>query len=157
MLFIIGLPVAQIVLFCLSIGKNPVGLKLAIVNNELNNSMQPCFPTTGCDWSLLSCRYLQHLQKKTIYLLPYENDEEAIYAVGHGSAWGVITFPLNYSESLKTRIDYGNHAEDWDVEFSEMKVVMDMSSKSPNVKSLYISRCCKINLSTIQYRDTYTF
>lgn len=129
MLFIIALPVAQIILFCLSIGKDPVGLKLAIVNNELNSSMQPCTPTIGCDWSLLSCRYLQYLQKKTIYLLPYDNDEEAEYAVGHGWAWGAITFPSNYSESLKARIDYGRNAEDWDVEFAEMKVVMDMSNQ----------------------------
>lgn len=133
MLFIIALPVAQIILFCLSIGKNPVGLKIAIVNNELNSSMQPCIPTTGCDWSLLSCRYLQHLQKKTINLSPYNNDEEARYAVKKGWVWGAITFPLNYSDALMARIDYGRNAEDWDVEFAEMKVVLDMSSKPLNI------------------------
>ncbi|KAL6445738.1 hypothetical protein ACFW04_000898 [Cataglyphis niger] len=129
MLFIIALPVVQIVLFCLSIGKNPVGLKMAIVNNELNSSMQPCIASTGCDWSLLSCRYLQHLQKKTINLLPYDNDEEASNAVKNGWAWGAITFPSNYSEALMARIDYGRNAEDWDIEYAEMKVIMDMSNQ----------------------------
>ncbi|XP_029173363.1 ABC transporter G family member 20 [Nylanderia fulva] len=129
MLFIIALPVAQIILFCLSIGKDPVGLNLAIVNNELNSSMQPCVPTTGCDWSLLSCRYLQYLQKKTIRFLPYDSDEEAEYAVGHGWAWGAITFPSNYSDCLRARIDYGRSTTDWDVEFGELKVVMDMSNQ----------------------------
>lgn len=133
MLFIIALPVAQIVIFCLSIGKNPVGLKIAIVNNELNSSMQPCIPSTGCDWSLLSCRYLQYLEKKTINLLPYDNDEEADNAVRNGWAWGAITFPSNYSDALMARIDYGRNAEDWDIEYAEMKVVMDMSSKLLNV------------------------
>ncbi|RLU22987.1 hypothetical protein DMN91_005265 [Ooceraea biroi] len=76
MLFIIGLPVAQIILFCISIGKDPVGLNVAIINNELNNSMEPCIPTTGCDWSLLSCRYLQQLQKRTVKFLPYDTEEE---------------------------------------------------------------------------------
>lgn len=132
MLFIIALPVAQIVLFCLSIGKDPVGLKLAIVNNELNNSMQPCIPTTGCNWSLLSCRYLRYLQKKTINLLPYDNDEEATTAVTNGWAWGAITFPSNYSDALNARIEYGRNADEWDVEFAEMKIVLDMSSKSLN-------------------------
>ncbi|KAL6262618.1 hypothetical protein P5V15_005411 [Pogonomyrmex californicus] len=129
MLFIIGLPVAQILLFCISIGKDPVGLKLAIVNNELNNSMQPCIPRIGCDWTLLSCRYLQHLQKKTIKLLPYDTDEEAQHAVEKGWAWGAITFPYNYSDALMARIDYGRDAEDWDVNFAEMKIVMDMSNQ----------------------------
>lgn len=129
MLFIIGLPVAQIILFCLSIGKDPIGLKLAIVNNELNNSMQPCVPGIGCDWSLLSCRYLHHLQKKTIQLLPYDSEEEARNAVSYGWAWGAITFPSNYSEALRARIEYGRDAEDWDITFAEMKVVMDMSNQ----------------------------
>ncbi|XP_011641666.1 LOW QUALITY PROTEIN: ABC transporter G family member 23-like [Pogonomyrmex barbatus] len=129
MLFIIGLPVAQILLFCISIGKDPVGLKLAIVNNELNNSMQPCIPRIGCDWTLLSCRYLQHLQKKTIKLLPYDTEEEAQHAVEKGWAWGAITFPYNYSDALMARIDYGRDAEDWDVNFAEMKIVMDMSNQ----------------------------
>ncbi|XP_071625773.1 ABC transporter G family member 23 [Temnothorax longispinosus] len=129
MFFIIALPVAQIVLFCISIGKDPVGLKLAIVNNELNNSTQPCTFGTGCDWSLLSCRYLQHLQKKTIQFLPYDSDEEATNAVTRGWAWGAITFPSNYSEALMARIDYGRDAAEWDINFAEMKIVMDMSNQ----------------------------
>lgn len=132
MLFIIGLPVAQIILFCISIGKDPTGLKLAIVNNELNNSMQPCIPGTGCDWSLLSCRYLHHLQKKTIQFLPYDSDEEARNAVTKGWAWGAIMFPSNYSKALMARIDYGRDAEQWDIDYGEMQIVMDMSSKSLN-------------------------
>lgn len=132
MLFIIGLPVVQIILFCISIGKDPTGLKLAIVNNELNNSMQPCIPGIGCDWSLLSCRYLQHLQKKTIQFLPYESDDEARNAVVKGWAWGAIMFPSNYSKALMARIDYGRNTEDWNINYSEMKIVMDMSSKFLN-------------------------
>lgn len=129
MAFIIGLPVAQITLFCFAIGKDPVGLHLAVVNNELNNSMEPCIPTTGCEWSLLSCRYLHHLGKRTLIFSSYDSDEEARAAVEKGSAWAAITFPSNYSSSLMARIDDGRYAADWDVEFSEMKIVMDMSSK----------------------------
>lgn len=129
MLFIIGLPVAQIVIFCISIGKNPVGLNLAIVNHELNNSMQPCVPSTGCDWSQLSCRYLQHLQKRKVKFLPCDDENGARHAVEKGWAWAVITFPANYSAALMTRIEDGRHADDWNIEFSEMKIVMDMSSE----------------------------
>lgn len=133
-MFIFGLPVGQIVLFCLSIGKDPIGLKLAIVNNELNNSMQPCIPGTGCDWSLLSCRYLEHLEKKSLWLLPYDSEDEARSAVTKGWAWGVITFPSNYSDALMARVDYGRDTAEWDVNFSEMKIVLDMSSKYLNAE-----------------------
>ncbi|XP_011864940.1 PREDICTED: ABC transporter G family member 20 [Vollenhovia emeryi] len=129
MLFIIGLPVAQIILFCLSIGKDPVGLRLAIFNNELNSSTQPCIPRNGCDWTLLSCQYLQHLQKKTIQLIPYDTKEEARNAVTRGWTWGAIMFPHNYSEALTARIQDGRYATDWDIAFGEMKVVMDMSNQ----------------------------
>ncbi|XP_014480825.1 PREDICTED: ABC transporter G family member 23 [Dinoponera quadriceps] len=129
MAFIIGLPAAQIIIFCLSIGKDPRGLQLAVVNNELNNSMESCIPTTGCDWSLLSCRFLQHLSKKTIVWLPYDNDEAARNAVEKGLAWATISFSSNYSSSLMARVEDGTNAADWDVEFSEMRIVMDMSNQ----------------------------
>lgn len=64
MLFIVGLPVVQIILFCLSIGKDPVGLKLAVVNHEMNTSTGQCTYDPGCNWDMLSCRYLKHLEKK---------------------------------------------------------------------------------------------
>ncbi|XP_012522405.1 ABC transporter G family member 20 isoform X2 [Monomorium pharaonis] len=129
MMFIFGLPVGQIILFCLSIGKDPMGLKLAIVNNELNNSMQPCIPGTGCGGSGLSCRYLEHLQRKTLRLLPYDSEDEARNAVTKGWAWGAITFPSNYSDALMARVNNGRDTADWDVDFSEMKIVLDMSNQ----------------------------
>lgn len=35
MLFIFALPVMQVILFCLAIGRDPTGLKMAIVNHEV--------------------------------------------------------------------------------------------------------------------------
>lgn len=128
MAFIIGLPVIQIVLFCISIGKDPIGLKVAIVNNELKNSTDMCIPTIGCDTSQLSCRFLDHLKNRSLIFLPYETEQEAKYAVQRGWAWGVISFPANYSEALITRIKYGKDVEDWDLVYSAMNIVMDMSS-----------------------------
>lgn len=131
MAFIIGLPVLQIILFCLSIGKDPIGLRIAVVNNELNSSMDRCMPhTVGCDTTMLSCRFLEHLQKRTIVLLPYDETEKAAYAVERGWAWAAITFPANYSESLMARIDQGKDVDEWSTEYADMDVVMDMSSES---------------------------
>ncbi|XP_029034765.2 ABC transporter G family member 20-like [Osmia bicornis bicornis] len=129
MLFIIGLPVVQIILFCISIGKDPEGLNIAIVNHELNNSMDPCIPTEGCNWSLLSCRFLKHLEDRSIDLISYRNEMEAREAVANGNAWGAITFPSNYSDSLQARFEEGKDVAEWDVTYSTMEIVMDMSNQ----------------------------
>ncbi|KAJ8686911.1 hypothetical protein QAD02_022705 [Eretmocerus hayati] len=129
MLFIIGLPVVQIILFCLSIGKDPTGLRLAIVNNELSSSMQSCIPSTGCNHSFLSCRYLAHLQKRHVVYLPYDTEDEAKKAVTKGWAWAAITFPQNYSGALQERIGKSFDVENETIFESEMDVVMDMSNQ----------------------------
>lgn len=65
MLFIVGLPVAQIILFCLSIGHDPVGLNVAIVNYEVNlSSPNGCFYESGCKWERFSCKYIEFLEAK---------------------------------------------------------------------------------------------
>lgn len=129
MLFIIGLPVVQIILFCLSIGKDPIGLQLAIVNNELSSSTESCVPSTGCDMHMLSCRFLKHLEKRKVEYLPYDTENEARHAVTKGWAWGVITFPKNYSDSLALRIDEGKDVDEFAIDYADMSVVMDMSSE----------------------------
>jgi len=40
MLFIFALPVMQVILFCLAIGRDPQGLNLAIVNGEMNDTVR---------------------------------------------------------------------------------------------------------------------
>lgn len=138
MLFIIGLPVVQIILFCLSIGKDPVGLRMGIVNNELNSSMEECVPRVGCDYGMLSCRFLKHLATRKIDFVPYDTEDEARYAITQGWAWGAIMFPKNYSESLTLRIEDGRSADDAVLEFSDMQVVMDMSSENHKFYFLFV-------------------
>lgn len=129
MAFIIGLPAVQIILFCLSIGKDPRNLPIAIVNNDFNSSKQGCEIINGCVYENLSCRFLSKLEDRTLKLLNYDTDEEARYAVEKGWAWASINFPSNYSESLMNRIELGTDADPWSVIFSEMSVQMDMSSE----------------------------
>lgn len=65
MAFIIGLPVIQIILFCWAIGHDPTGLKLAIANYEIGTDevqQQTCPLTKGCNYTYLSCRYLEFLK-----------------------------------------------------------------------------------------------
>lgn len=69
MAFIIGLPVAQIILFCLAIGHDPTGLPIAVSNHELSESLlaqQECPLYDGCNYTLLSCRYLEFLKNRSV-------------------------------------------------------------------------------------------
>lgn len=68
MLFIIALPVAQIILFCLSIGHDPVNLPVAVVNYEANNS-ENCEKSLTCNTTQLSCNYLGYLQRRALNLV----------------------------------------------------------------------------------------
>lgn len=82
MLFIFALPVMQVILFCLAIGRDPIGLHLAVVNHELNQSGANCEFNDACSFKMLSCRYLQNLDNDTIikvsvssYRIPYRKWE----------------------------------------------------------------------------------
>lgn len=66
MLFIFALPVMQVILFCLAIGRDPTGLKLAIVNHEMFYENMSCPVSEDCNFSHLSCRYLKFLDNETM-------------------------------------------------------------------------------------------
>lgn len=74
MAFIIGLPVAQIILFCLAIGHDPTGLPIAVSNHELSDSLlaqQECPIYEGCNYTLLSCRYLEFLKNRSVVVVSH--------------------------------------------------------------------------------------
>ncbi|KAK3921289.1 ABC transporter G family member 23 [Frankliniella fusca] len=132
MAFVIGLPVLQICLFCFSIGRPPLGLHLAIVNNELNNWTDPCHFNTNCTIEMLSCRYLAELQKYNVVEVPYPNEMEAKHAVKLGHAWAALSFPENYSTSLYERLNQGRDADDSVLDFSNIEIWMDASDQQIN-------------------------
>ena len=68
MIFLIFvLPCVALAAFFAAIGRDPQYLKLAVVNDEMNhNYYDKCKNLTDYPFSMLSCRYLFHLDKKTI-------------------------------------------------------------------------------------------
>lgn len=56
----------QVILFCLAIGRDPTGLRLAIVNHEMNFTTQECQFSEDCSFANLSCRYLSHLNDTVV-------------------------------------------------------------------------------------------
>lgn len=69
MLFIFALPVMQVILFCLAIGRDPTGLHLAVVNKEMNWETKECPIYDNCTLEMFSCRYLNALPKDTVVLV----------------------------------------------------------------------------------------
>jgi len=127
MLFIFALPVMQVILFCLAIGRDPTGLRIAIVNREMNASGE-CKYEKGCSFSNLSCRYLDHLNSSIIQEY-YDDVESAKLAVAQGNAWGAMYFTENFTDALVARIVLGRDADDETLEQSEIRVWLDMSNQ----------------------------
>lgn len=129
MLFIFALPVMQVILFCLAIGRDPTGLRLAIVNHELNQSGQQCEYSSGCSFRMLSCRYLQNLNNESIVKVPYSSPDAAQEAVRRGDAWGVLYFTENFTDALVARMALGKDSDEETLDQSEIRVWLDMSNQ----------------------------
>ncbi|XP_077286467.1 ABC-type transporter snustorr isoform X2 [Arctopsyche grandis] len=131
MLFIFALPVMQVILFCLAVGRDPTGLKLAIVNHEVGNwSMGGmCNHLEGCSFKNLSCRYLQHLSNNTIVQVPYATVDDAISAIKSGDAWGALYFTENFTDAMVARMALGRDSDDETLDQSEVRVWLDMSNQ----------------------------
>lgn len=142
MAFIVGLPVAQIIIFCLAIGHDPTGLRIAVTNNELTSDMisqQDCPVYSGCNYTYLSCRYLTYLKNnKSMVLEHYDTAEAAYEQVRRGWAWGSMIFTSNYSDALKERSEEGRFATDEALAASEIEVRLDMSGEDNFLKVLRI-------------------
>lgn len=60
----------------------------------------------------------------------YQYPEQAIDAVKQGRAWGTLYFTENFTDSLIARLNLGQAADDETLDQSEIRVWLDMSSKT---------------------------
>lgn len=136
--FIIGLPVSQMVFFCLAIGHYPEGLPIAVVNYESNSTTALCPYDKTCpqnhetyEWNLtmFSCRYLDYLSRRQNNLIYYPDKAAAMDAAQHGKARVVLVFPSNYSICLQDRITDPRAADFYTVKNSDMEAHMDDTDK----------------------------
>ncbi|KAF5274031.1 hypothetical protein FQA39_LY01146 [Lamprigera yunnana] len=136
MLFIFALPVMQVILFCMAIGRDPTDLKLAIVNHEMNYtnmSYQDCYYQPGCKFTHLSCRYLENLNNNTIQKVYYSDPQLAVDAVKEGNAWGALYFTENFTDALVARMALGKDSDEETLDQSEIRVWLDMSNQQIGV------------------------
>ncbi|XP_046609831.1 ABC transporter G family member 23 isoform X2 [Neodiprion virginianus] len=129
MLFIFALPVMQVILFCLAIGRDPTGLKIAIVNHEMTWGNLSCPIEKNCSFTNLSCRYLKFLDNETMVKEYYPDPTSAKDAVRAGEAWGALYFTENFTDALVARMVLGRDADDETLDQSEIRVWLDMSNQ----------------------------
>ncbi|XP_043467257.1 ABC transporter G family member 23 isoform X1 [Leptopilina heterotoma] len=129
MLFIFALPVMQVILFCLAIGRDPTGLKLAIVNHEMFYENMSCPVSEGCNFTQLSCRYLKFLDNETMVKEYYPDPKVAMEAVRRGNAWGALYFTENFTDALVARMALGKDSDAETLDQSEIRVWLDMSNQ----------------------------
>ncbi|KAG8232801.1 hypothetical protein J437_LFUL007955, partial [Ladona fulva] len=134
----IGMPLMQTALFCLAVGHDPRGLRLAVVNHEVgpfkgledySSRLDACVPAYGCNLTALSCRYLQHLENRSLVMQNYDDTETAIQAIQTGKVWGAIYFTENYTDAMIARVGLGRDADEETLDQSEIRVWLDMSNQ----------------------------
>ncbi|KAI9553798.1 ABC protein [Daphnia sinensis] len=126
--FIYLLPLIQATVFNLTLGHEPTGLMVGIVNDEVDPSEGLlCNYTTACSYSMLSCRYLRYI-RDNIVQVPYENLTEALEAGRSGEVWGVIHFGHNFTEEFEKRQVDGDSATLENIIRSRISINMDSSN-----------------------------
>lgn len=132
-------------------------IKVAIVNKEntdnLCNTYNPLHTATvvvnyECNFTALSCRFVDELNDRMIEKVPYNNLEAAKHDISTGKVAGVIYLAENFTSAFQQRLDSGRDVTENDIEFGEIKVWLDMSSKL----SVYILSIVKYLNLTIDFR-----
>ncbi|XP_014283072.1 ABC transporter G family member 23 isoform X2 [Halyomorpha halys] len=130
--FLLCLPIVQCTLFDLSIGRDPLGLKVGLVNDEISSERDCKVSSTNVTCSVeypASCRYMAALEKKQMKLILFKDEKSARNAAKKNEIWGFMHVSHNYTESLFERIMLNAGASDEALENSEVDVSMDMSNQ----------------------------
>ncbi|XP_032783716.2 ABC transporter G family member 20 [Daphnia magna] len=133
LLFTYFLPALQAFLSNVTLGHEPTGLRMAIVNDELDvNQGRVCNYTMDCVYSMLSCRYLRHL-KDNIIQVEYKNVSDALEAGRKGQVWGVVHFGWNFSKEFEMRDSGGDALQLTNISGSQIGINMDSSNQQIGV------------------------
>ncbi|KAF6202473.1 hypothetical protein GE061_004874 [Apolygus lucorum] len=127
-LFTLLLPIVQCTLISLTVGEDPRGLKLGVVNDEVldndDTNGTECFSNTP-----LSREFLDILHGKGMIWVDYPSLEAAHLAARENNVWGVAYFNQNYSSFVFERLKKGQKASELAINGSEVIAWLDMSSQ----------------------------
>lgn len=135
--FLTIVPMIQIIFFYLAIGGNPIGLKLAIVDNEIN-SYQDCLNSSYiatflhddvCDLHKVSCRYLNLINDDIASKVFFPTHEAAYAAARRGKVIGIIEFAGNFTESLSEVHEAHHTADEFTRMNSKIQIYLDQTNQ----------------------------
>ncbi|ODM97142.1 ABC transporter G family member 20, partial [Orchesella cincta] len=145
------LPAIEVLLTISTIGKEPKGLLLGVVNEEapdwvtqcsIGKSVEDVFNSTSlmkleeypdsmmptCNFNELSCKFLKLVSSYDILnLVPYRTTEQAVNDVHKGNLWGYIHFKKNYSEHMLDRLSLKQFSLEDTINGSTIGISLDMS------------------------------
>lgn len=134
-------PIVQLLFFYWAIGGNPIGLNLAIIDNEIN-SFDDCLNTSlinndSCRLQLDSCRFLNEINDSFAIKVLYNTFEEAYEDAKRGKVIGVIEFETFVREATTETYDYSDLSEETTEQettrSAELSEVSDEEIISPNI------------------------
>ncbi|XP_059048444.1 ABC transporter G family member 23-like [Achroia grisella] len=140
LIFSVIFPILQVVAFFSAVGHDPRDLKIPLINEEAasspygldickNNSLQPITRLEDdiCEFDMISCWFLDEVQKKLLHPLPYNSTEEAKNSVLRAKYHGAMHIGRNFSEALATRLRDGDVGDNI-VDDSNIEVWIDTSN-----------------------------
>ncbi|XP_050685134.1 ABC transporter G family member 20-like [Leptidea sinapis] len=139
LIFSVLFPIIQCVAFFTAVGHDPSDLNLAVVNDEISgipNGIQMCMNNSlssvtinedlTCDYHMLSCWFLNEMEKRNLFIKYYNTTEAAKSAVATRTIYGALYFPRNFSTALGQRATDG-YVEDDVVDDSTISIWLDMT------------------------------
>lgn len=140
-------PIIQIFCFAFAVGKNPNGLKIGIVNNEINDakfcteylrSTNFTFSSNLCYFENLSCYLLNEIQDSTATKIYYNSFDQAFRDAKAGLTSGLISIDSNFTILMSER------KFDWQP--------MTEKANDSNIIQVYLNHEDSIIASFLQHR-----
>ncbi|CAF2693615.1 unnamed protein product [Rotaria sp. Silwood2] len=95
LLFQFLIPVIQVALFCLCIGREPEHIPMALYNSEAING----FPTGN-----LSLQLLNKINPQQIQFTSFNELDKAMDVVKQGHYWGTVAIQFNFTQAIKNKL-----------------------------------------------------
>lgn len=130
------IPIVSLVCFYNTVGGDPIGLKLGIVDNEITNFNECNDPlnkmTTIADYTCrvnkISCRFINTIKDSTATKVFYKNFDEAYRDVLSGKILGIINFESNFTSSMRPLNELQGYVENY-TSNGEVQVFLDQTDR----------------------------
>ncbi|XP_072934159.1 ABC transporter G family member 20-like [Epargyreus clarus] len=139
LIFSVLFPLITVVAFFSAVGHDPRDLHLAVVNDEVamtglgvdsctNGSLTSVrqLEDETCEQYMVSCWFLEEMEKRKLYQTIYNTTEEAKQSVATRKTYGAIHFPRNFSDAFAIRVSE-SHVDDDVIDDSTVSVWLDMT------------------------------